>query len=180
MSEIPLYRQVLCDDGVTAAPPLLCSATGPCRCVPAHDCSVVEVFGMVGLAFDWSSGSRCCIRICSSMVGVPHRPLLPSLPTWSPVEPFRSSSVLERMAHAPSQRMQKATVEGGRISTRIGSQLTIDGSTILQPIEHDDCNVLYQSRVQINPLHYRGTSLIRNRTPLGPYRRPMPRVLGGS
>ena len=27
---------------------------------------------------------------------------------------------------------------------------------------------------------YRGTSLIRKRTPLGPYRRPMPRVLGGS
>ena len=26
----------------------------------------------------------------------------------------------------------------------------------------------------------RGTSLIRKRTPLGPYRRPMPRVLGGS
>ena len=27
---------------------------------------------------------------------------------------------------------------------------------------------------------YRGTSLIRKRTPLGPYRRLMPRVLGGS
>ena len=27
---------------------------------------------------------------------------------------------------------------------------------------------------------YRGTSLIRKSTPLGPYRRPMPRVLGGS
>jgi len=26
---------------------------------------------------------------------------------------------------------------------------------------------------------YRGTSLSRKRTPLGPYRRPMPRVLGG-
>ena len=25
--------------------------------------------------------SRCCIRICSAMVAVPHRPLLPSLPT---------------------------------------------------------------------------------------------------
>ena len=25
-----------------------------------------------------------------------------------------------------------------------------------------------------------GTSLMRNRIPLGPYRRPMPRVLGGS
>ena len=27
---------------------------------------------------------------------------------------------------------------------------------------------------------YRGTSLARRRTPLGPYRRPMPRVLGGT
>ena len=27
---------------------------------------------------------------------------------------------------------------------------------------------------------YRGTSLTRKRTPLRPYRRPMPRVLGGS
>ena len=27
---------------------------------------------------------------------------------------------------------------------------------------------------------YRGTSLVRNRAPKGPYRRPMPRVLGGS
>ena len=26
---------------------------------------------------------------------------------------------------------------------------------------------------------YRGTSLTRNRTPLGPYRRPMPRILEG-
>ena len=29
-------------------------------------------------------------------------------------------------------------------------------------------------------LTYRGSSLTRKRTPLGPYRRPMPRVLGGS
>ena len=29
------------------------------------------------------------------------------------------------------------------------------------------------------PLYYRGTSTIRKRTPLGPYRRPMRRVLGG-
>jgi hypothetical protein len=27
---------------------------------------------------------------------------------------------------------------------------------------------------------YKGTSLTRKRAPLGPYRRPMPRVLGGS
>ena len=34
-----------------------------------------------------------------------------------------------------------------------------------------------QERAQ---LAYRGTSLTRKRSPLGPYRRPMPRVLGGS
>ena len=28
-------------------------------------------------------GNVCCIRICSAMVGVPHRPLLPSLPTFA-------------------------------------------------------------------------------------------------
>jgi len=28
--------------------------------------------------------------------------------------------------------------------------------------------------------HYRGTSLIRKLKPLGPYRRPVPRVIGGS
>jgi len=34
---------------------------------------------------------------------------------------------------------------------------------------------------RINNLYiYRGTSPTRKRTPLGPYRRPMPRVLGGS
>ena len=31
----------------------------------------------------------------------------------------------------------------------------------------------------IRPLAYRGTSLTRKRAPLEPYRRPMPRVLGG-
>ena len=31
-----------------------------------------------------------------------------------------------------------------------------------------------------SPLQYRATSLTRKRTLLGPYRRPMPRVLGGS
>ena len=33
---------------------------------------------------------------------------------------------------------------------------------------------------QSRPGLYRGTSLTRKRTPLGPYSRPMPRVLGGS
>ena len=42
-------------------------------------------------------------------------------------------------------------------------------------------NYMKEPRVKTNvPLFYRGTSLIRKCTPLGPYRRPMPRVLGGS
>ena len=39
--------------------------------------------------------------------------------------------------------------------------------------------VVLPTRPEIN-INYRGTSLTRKRTPLGPYRRPMPRVLGGS
>ena len=38
--------------------------------------------------------SRCCIRICSAMVGVPQCPLLPSLPT-----------ALQR--HAPRRQAQR-------------------------------------------------------------------------
>ena len=37
---------------------------------------------------------------------------------------------------------------------------------------------LYMSRAEVSP--YRGTSLTGKRTPPGPYRRPMPRVLRGS
>ena len=40
-----------------------------------------------------------------------------------------------------------------------------------------------QAALLSRPVHsvvYRGTSLTRKRTPLAPYRRPMPRVLGGS
>jgi hypothetical protein len=36
------------------------------------------------------------------------------------------------------------------------------------------------STLPLNVPEYRGTSLIRNRTLLGPYRRPLPRVLGES
>ena len=39
---------------------------------------------------------------------------------------------------------------------------------------------LGQPVVGCRHLVYRGTSLIRKRTPLGPYSRPMPRFLGGS
>ena len=34
--------------------------------------------------------ARCCIRICCAMVGVPHRPILPSLPTTLPTAALSS------------------------------------------------------------------------------------------
>ena len=37
-----------------------------------------------------------------------------------------------------------------------------------------------RAAVNQNIDRYRGTSLTRKRNPLGPYRRPVPRVLGGS
>ena len=38
----------------------------------------------------------------------------------------------------------------------------------------------YGRPINLIQVVYRGTSLVRQRTPLGPYRRPMPRVLGRS
>jgi len=38
----------------------------------------------------------------------------------------------------------------------------------------------FEARDVVSRHLYRGTSLTRKRTPLGPYRRPEPRVLGGS
>ena len=51
--------------------------------------------------------------------------------------------------------------------------------TSLNPLsnhQHTACRASLPSLL----LRHRGTSLKRKRTPLGPYRRPMPRVLGGS
>ena len=36
------------------------------------------------------------------------------------------------------------------------------------------------SRIQEHPIQNKGTSFTRKRTPLGPYRGPIPRILGGS
>ena len=49
-------------------------------------------------------------------------------------------------------------------------------------IEVDEIAVCFPSPILSWPSKcaYRGTSLIRKRTPIGPYHRPMPRVLGGS
>ena len=41
-------------------------------------------------------------------------------------------------------------------------------------------DISHKSTVRGWELEYRGTSLISKRTPLGSYRRPMPRVVGGS
>ena len=43
------------------------------------------------------------------------------------------------------------------------------------PLYHHQC-----ARRERDLSHYRGTSLVRKRTPLGPYRRPLPRFIGGS
>ena len=43
-----------------------------------------------------------------------------------------------------------------------------------------DSQLLGNFQVGLAPAPLRGTSLTRKRTPLGLYRRPMPKVLGGS
>ena len=49
------------------------------------------------------------------------------------------------------------------------------------PLEHSYEGAYDLLGVNYDPLvTYRGTSLTRKRTPLAPYRRPMPRVLGWS
>ena len=42
------------------------------------------------------------------------------------------------------------------------------------------CTAQHHAPRQHGPERYRGTSFIRNRHPVGPYSRTMPRVLGGS
>ena len=52
--------------------------------------------GLVGIY------SRCCIRVFSAMVGVPHRPLLPSLPAAFPLAPPETGVSLQMRFHIPS------------------------------------------------------------------------------
>ena len=40
--------------------------------------------------------------------------------------------------------------------------------------------LFYTSPVDFLQIHYRGASLTKKRTPLGPYSRPMPRAVRGS
>ena len=52
-------------------------------------------------------------------------------------------------------------------------------------VRHRDCpmtmpHTARRMGIDASPVAYRGTSLTRKRTPLGPYHRPMSRVLGGS
>jgi len=44
-------------------------------------------------------GSRCCIPIYSAMVGVPHRPLLPSLPTMAGPGASRTAFLKQELQH---------------------------------------------------------------------------------
>jgi len=46
--------------------------------------------------------SRCCIRICSAMIGVNHRPLLPSLPTSILYEKVIKSKLFDDVVHYTS------------------------------------------------------------------------------
>jgi hypothetical protein len=46
--------------------------------------------------------SRCCKRICSAMVGVPHRPILPPLPTVDRNNEVTSGGVMSRPTARPS------------------------------------------------------------------------------
>ena len=59
--------------------------------------------------------------------------------------------------------------------------LTAASGGVLPADERDNYPAVlaWFSFMNVLPQPYRGTSLIRKRTPLGPYRRPMLRVLGG-
>ena len=71
-------------------------------------------------------------------------------------------------------------------------QKTADSKGLVLSAFHSDLPRLHHARSALIVFHarhlpgaarasdYRGTSRIRNSTPLGPYRRPMPRTLGGS
>ena len=71
-----------------------------------------------------------------------------------------SETEQERERHRESERKRQRERE-----TRWGSPEGVNGTN---------------QTLHRNANSYRGTSLTGKRTPLGPYRRPMPRVLGGS
>ena len=65
-------------------------------------------------------------------------------------------------------------------------KIFMQGGWVVLAIEHDSLVLLDDRREvvlrlsNVETVQYKGTSLIRYRTPLVPYRKPMPRVLGGS
>ena len=77
-----------------------------------------------------------------------------SPPTPPPIHPQNQPHRAPRMA-------RRRALEASRSSTRGCTQGRMPASPPNAPV-------------------YRGTSLTRKRTPLGPYRGPMPRILGGS
>ena len=54
---------------------LFSTHSGPCGGARSNGFGVTEA--RFGFSFSLSIYSRCCIRICSAMVGFPHRLLLP-------------------------------------------------------------------------------------------------------
>ena len=128
---------------------------GPEVAPPQEDFPAVRLRG--------TTHTRCCIRVCSVMVGVPHRPLLPSLPTHPTPISLGALSVL-----SPHCRCVCVCVWRGQQSLLLKTvplfdyevPRTIGGLT--SPSVHPP---------------YRGTSRIRNSAPLAPYSRTRPRAL---
>ena len=81
------------------------------------------------------------------------------------------------------------TVPGGNLNSKVATQerpsfpTPPDSSKMSEMPELSEIKLElggYEKEFLINPKPYTGTSLTRKCTPLGPYRRSMPRVLGGS
>ena len=73
-------------DSVVEAPCVRLSLVLACQFPRSLHFSLRTVHLVCRIWISLSVYSRCCIRICSAMVGVPHRTLLPSLSTWCRVQ----------------------------------------------------------------------------------------------
>jgi len=84
--------------------------TTPCKVAPVILHGVVSPDHASHRSTFWASTyplsvySRCCIRTCSAMIGVPHRPLLSSLPT-SRLTPVDLLGVHQRLVRLPFARV---------------------------------------------------------------------------
>ena len=96
------------------------------------------------------------------------------------VGPFKSSQ-------GPRNNGFKQQSSIASISFHVHSHLRVEGLECLSPfrgsalVDERPANAAVSCRTStFGQKRYRGTSLIRKRTPLGPYRRHMPRILGWS